>query len=114
MPRSSRRGSALLVTLIALGVLMLLVVAAIQFTGTNREGAGSKLRSDELASCAESARRALMDSLNQPGLSLAGKTWTFPLLDQAAVSGRSTIATLHYTGSDAGFDPDAGYADTPA
>ena len=38
----SARGNSLMVTMIALAVLMVLVVGAIRFTGTNREAALSK------------------------------------------------------------------------
>lgn len=107
MTRPTQRGSALLITLIALAVLMLLVVAAIQFTSTNREGAGSKLRGDELASCAESARRTLMQQLTGANLtaSLQDQTAKFPtvtLVDQAILSDRSTVGLGHYSGADGG------------
>ena len=50
---------------------------AIQFTGTNREGAVAKLRSDELAACAESAKRMVMSQLNNPNATIAGRSFIF-------------------------------------
>lgn len=96
------RGSALLVTLIALAVLMLIVVAAVQFTGTNREGAGSKLRSDELTACAESARRYLTAQLQVADQPLAGAV-DMQIVDQSAVSERTSLQMAHYDQTDAGM-----------
>lgn len=109
----SRRGSALLITLIALAVLMLLVVAAIQFTGTNRTGAGAKLRGDELAACGEAARRYLVSQLQ-----IFGNTGNSNLpinspvdariIDQATESDRTRVYMAHYDETDAGIEDIAG------
>jgi hypothetical protein len=61
----SARGNSLMVTMIALAVLMVLVVGAIRFTGTNRDAALSKLKGDRLGACADTARRYLLSSLRQ-------------------------------------------------
>ena len=63
------RGNALLMTLIALAVLMMIVAAAIQFTGTNREAAISKARADEVQACATTARKLLLSKLRTFGVS---------------------------------------------
>ncbi len=91
------RGSALLIAVIALAVLLILVLGAIRFTGTNRVGAGSKLSSDRVAACAEVARRTLLSRLQLFGapvkkLTLDGEK----ILDDPDPSKQSTIATGHY------------------
>ena len=103
----AQRGSSLVVAMIAIGVLMVLVVAAIQFTGSNREGAAAKLRSDELAACAESAKRMVMNELNNPNNPLSGRSYNFTLLDAPPPSGsdedeRTRLTSDHYNGVDAG------------
>lgn len=69
---SHPRGNSLLMTLIALAVLMMLVAAAIQFTGTNREAAISKARADELQACATTGRKLLLSQLRTLGPTLGG------------------------------------------
>lgn len=64
-----KRGNALMMTLIALAVLMMIVAAAIQFTGTNREAAVSKARADEVQACATTARKLLLSKLRTLGVS---------------------------------------------
>lgn len=102
MNHSSRRGSALLIALIAIGVLMVLVVAAIQFTGTNREGAVAKLRADELAACAESAKRLVFNQIGTASTSLHGSTFRFELPDRVTASERTVIVSGHYGDADGG------------
>lgn len=59
-----------MVTMIALAVLMVLVVGAIRFTGTNREAAVSKLKGDRMAACAETARRYLLSRMRIFGVAV--------------------------------------------
>ena len=99
----AQRGSSLIVALIAIGVLMVLVVAAIQFTGINREGAVAKLRSDELAACAESAKRMLISQLQDPTASLTGQAYEFELPDRPTNTERTKAYTGHYGEEDGGF-----------
>lgn len=89
-------GSALLVALIAIAVLMVLVVAAIQFTGVNREGAGAKLRGDELQACAETAKRLLLTQLNSPATPLNNNTYDFELPNRVDSTERTHAMTGHY------------------
>jgi hypothetical protein len=62
------RGQAMMVTLIALTVLMLIVMAAIRFTGTTREAAVSKLRGDKISACAEAARAYVLSRFQMFGV----------------------------------------------
>ena len=91
------RGNALLITVIALAVLMILVVGAIRFTATNRLSAGSKLNADRVAACADTARRALLAKLRVFGMpvkSLTLATETIP--DNPDPAKQSKIRTAHY------------------
>lgn len=98
-----QRGSALIIAMIAISVLMVLVVAAIQFTGTNREGAVAKLHADELAACQQNAKRLLISQLNSPTTTLTGSSFSFALLDRSAVSERTSAQTGHYAETDGGY-----------
>src|SRR5437588_258764 len=92
-----------MVTMIALAVLMVLVVGAIRFTGTNREAAVSKLKGDRMGACAETARRYLLSRLSLYGVSVsdikldptAGTTWA-KLPDDPTASKQSLIGPGHY------------------
>ena len=64
------RGNALMITLIALAVLLMLVASAIQFTGTNQEAAIAKSRADETRACDDVARRMLLSKLRTFGVSV--------------------------------------------
>lgn len=91
------RGSALLVTLIAMAVLGVLVVGAIQFTGTNRAAAIAKMRGDRVSACAETARRYLLSKLRVYGVDVTSLTLEQTLMDDAVASRRSTMTTTHYS-----------------
>lgn len=93
------RGSALLLTLIALAVLLLLTLGAIEFTGINRRAAASQLSSERISSCAETARRYLLSRLSVfqlPGTIQLDKQ----LLDDANPTDRSRMMTAHYNAPD--------------
>lgn len=61
------RGNALMVVMIALAVLLMLVVSAIEFTGTNNQAAIAKGRADEVQACATVARRVVLSRLKNIG-----------------------------------------------
>ncbi|HET9451110.1 MAG TPA: hypothetical protein VFO83_09525, partial [Aggregicoccus sp.] len=82
-PAAAARGSALLITLIAMGVLGVLVVGALQFTGTNRAAAVAKMRGDRVSACAETARRYLLSRLRVYGVDVSGLTLEQTLMDDA-------------------------------
>ena len=67
-PSSRPRGYLLLVAVLALVALLVLVLGAIRFTGTNRVGATAKSRSDRLNSCGQAAKRALLSKLSLSNL----------------------------------------------
>jgi len=92
----STRGNALLVTVVALAVLMVLVMGAIQFTGTNRVSAGSKLSADRVTACADVARRALLSKLKLFGMPVKELTLKESILDHPDEARRSKILTAHY------------------
>src|SRR5262245_7619802 len=91
---SRKRGNALLMTLIALAVLMMVVAAAIQFTGTNREAAANKARADELQACAEVGRKVLISKLRSQ-LPATGISLDMKLPDSAAAGTDKVIRTGH-------------------
>jgi hypothetical protein len=97
------RGSALLFTLIALIVLTLLVLGAIEFTGRNREGAVAKGRGDRLEACAETARRYLLSRLRVFDAKVPVQQLVLDevLLDEVKTSERTRIRTGHYGGASA-------------
>lgn len=95
------RGNALLITLIALAVLMLMTVGAIEFTGINRRAAVSQLSGDRMAACAETARRYLISRLNVFQLPRNLKL-DQTLLDDPIAADRSKMMTAHYADDIAG------------
>jgi hypothetical protein len=91
------RGNALMLTLIALTVLMLLVGGAIQFTNRNREAASEKIRGERIGNCVQAARRHLISRLslyNVPTDSL--KHMDTRLIDEAEPALRTRMITDHY------------------
>ena len=91
------RGNALLMTLIALAVLMMIVAAAIQFTGTNREAAVSKARADELQACANTGRKLILSKLRTFGTPTGGLTLATVILpDSASAGAHKELRTAHY------------------
>lgn len=95
-PAPAARGSALLITLIAMSVLGVLVVGAIRFTGTNRAAAVAKMRGDRVAACAETARRYLLSRLRVYGVDVTSLTLEQTLMDDEVAARRSTMTTTHY------------------
>lgn len=93
------RGHILLMVMIALAVLMVIVVGAIQFTGRNRQAAQSQLSSAAVTACAEAARQYLLGRLKVNGI-----TQTAPLTDPLQVTvkddatgtSQSLLLTGHY------------------
>jgi type II secretory pathway component PulK len=100
-PTMQRNGNILLVTLIALAVASLMVVAAIQFTGVNRRGAASQLRGDQISSCAEAARRYLISKLDALHMPVTELKVNERLPDNEDLEHQTYMMTAHY-GGDAG------------
>jgi hypothetical protein len=91
------RGNALLVTMIALAVLLVLSVGAIRFTGTNREAAAAKTRGDQVSACASTARKYLLSRMRVFGSQPTQlKLVSEKLLDDAVTTKQSTLDTAHY------------------
>jgi Tfp pilus assembly protein PilX len=110
-----QRGSALIIAMIAISVLMILVVAAIQFTGVNKEASQAKLRGDELAACAENAKRMLMSQLNDPtkpigdvvavyadGGTSGSNAGNFTVPNEVAIADRTNLTAGHYSNTETG------------
>lgn len=90
------RGNALLMTLIAVSVLMVLVVGAIQFTNSNREATTEKIRGDKVTACADAARRHLLSRLKLYGSSSSFQLLDTKLIDDPDPNARSQMVTGHY------------------
>jgi Tfp pilus assembly protein PilW len=89
------RGNSLMITLIALAVLMLLVAAAIQFTGTNREASVAKARADEVQACATTARKLLLGKLRTFGVATGGLTLNTRIPDSPSSADDKLVRTAH-------------------
>ncbi|MCP3138956.1 hypothetical protein [Pyxidicoccus xibeiensis] len=61
------RGSALVITLIALAVLLTMVVGVITFTGRNQAAAVAQMRGERVEACAETARQYVLSRLKAHG-----------------------------------------------
>lgn len=94
----------MIVVMVSVAILTLLVVSAIRFTGGNHDAAVMKNRGDQMASCAEVARRYLMAQLpvnplspTQNELNPADTTVQFEriLPDNDDATKRSVIGTGH-------------------
>lgn len=60
---SRRRGVSMLASIIVMGVMVVLVAAAITFTGQERKSAGQHLRSEALNGCVQAARNVVVSQL---------------------------------------------------
>ncbi|HVE87756.1 MAG TPA: hypothetical protein VND93_33090 [Myxococcales bacterium] len=89
------RGNVLMVVLIALAVLMVMVVGAIQFTGTNREAAVSNMKAGASTACAETARRYLLSRLNLFGVPVTDLVLADEKLPEAN-NEVHRVSTAHY------------------
>jgi hypothetical protein len=89
-------GNALMMTLIALAVLLLLVSAAIQFTGANREAAVIKARADETQACADTARKLLLAKLRTFGVPAGSLTLDTKIPDSQTTGQEQVARTAHY------------------
>lgn len=92
----TRRGNALMMTLIGLAVLMLMVAGAITFTGANREAAASKARADELQACANTARKLLLGKLRTFGVPATDLSLDTTLPNEAATAQQAQVRTGHF------------------
>ena len=95
-PNRTRRGNALIMVLIALAILMMMVAAAIQFTGTNREAATAKSRGDEMQACATVARKMLVSKLRTFGVPTSSLTLNSKLPDEQAAGKQRQVYTGHF------------------
>jgi len=110
------RGYVLLVVILAMLAAVALVVGAIRFTGTNRDGAAAKVRADRLNSCGQAAKRALLSKLSLTNLpdpsglvQNVGLDETLP--DSVSAAARSRVMTAHFDEDEASvtlFKLDAG------
>jgi hypothetical protein len=98
LTRAARHGSALLMTLIALLILTVLVLGAIEFTGRNQSAAVAKGRGERMEACAQTARRYLLSRLSAANLSvpIGELRLEQTLMDEVAASERSVMRTGHY------------------
>lgn len=103
--RSSRRGNALIIVLVAIAVLSLLAVGAIRFTGGNRDAALARDRAEKVGSCAEVARKYLLSQLPKNALSPTSTEinpadntvqFTRVLPDTPVTAEQSKMGTGHY------------------
>ncbi|HYO74806.1 MAG TPA: hypothetical protein VEU33_52920 [Archangium sp.] len=94
------RGNALMLTLIAISVLMVLVGGAIQFTNLNREATAEKLRGERVGACADAARRHLLSRLRLFRATSELQILDTKLIDHEDPNERSRMMTGHY-GSEA-------------
>lgn len=91
-----RRGNALITVMVALAVLLTLVVAAINFTGSNRESASAKGRADQLAACAQAAKRTLLAQLKVYNISVTDLSLNARLPD-GTTDTSTEMLTGHYS-----------------
>lgn len=98
LKKRAPRGNALMLTLIAISVLMMLVGGAIQFTNYNREATAEKLRGDRVGACADAARRHLLSRLKLFRATSELQILDTTLIDDPDPSARSQLMTGHYGG----------------
>lgn len=92
-----------MVTLIAVGVMMILVAGALQLSSASREASAAKMQADQMSACTENARRYLMSRLRVFGVQVtdlkldSAQTSTFVKLPDSDVpADRTTIGLGHY------------------
>jgi hypothetical protein len=90
------RGNALMLTVIAMAVLLLLVMGAIQFSNHNREASSEKLRGDRVGACADAARRHLLSRLRLFRATNELQILDTKLIDDPDPSARTRMMTGHY------------------
>jgi len=97
------RGSALVVTMIALAVLMVLVAGAIAFTGQNREAAAIKSGGDRVLACSSVARQYLLSRLQLYGIAITSLTPLDERIpDDPDTTQQTRVMQAHYDAVDAG------------
>ncbi|ATB35657.1 hypothetical protein CYFUS_001071 [Cystobacter fuscus] len=96
LEKRAPRGNALMLTVIAMAVLLLLVVGAIQFSNYNREASAEKLRGDRVGACADAARRHLLSRLKLFRATNELQILDTKLIDDPDPSARTRIMTGHY------------------
>jgi hypothetical protein len=93
---ASRRGNALITVMIGLAVLLMLVAAAIKFTGASSQASMSKAKADQLSACAVTAKRTLLSKLRTFGVPVTNLSLNTPLPDGLSASTQSNMLTGHY------------------
>ncbi len=73
-PRTSQRGSVLLTTVIMIGVLLVVGVAAVSLSSQERNNAGAKERLDFARACGNAAQAQIWSELTVNGLGYLGST----------------------------------------
>lgn len=101
-PLRNDRGHVLIVVIVAMAVMMVIVVGAIRFTGTNRDAASHQVEADRLEACTEAARKMLLAKLRTYGIQAADLTLNEVINDSHVDAEKSRIQTAHYTSSDGG------------
>lgn len=99
MRHPNQRGSAMLITLIALGVLLILVVGAISFSGSNRAAAAATSRGETVSACAQTARKYMLSQLKMASFEPQMVEFTEKIPDGPTAAEQSTIDTNHYGGT---------------
>ncbi|QRN94842.1 hypothetical protein JRI60_37910 [Archangium violaceum] len=99
LKKRAPRGNALMLTVIAMAVLLLLVGGAIQFTNYNREASSEKLRGDRVGACADAARRHLLSRLKLFRATSELQILDTKLIDDPDPNARTRIMTGHYSAS---------------
>lgn len=94
--KRTQRGSALIVVVVALGVLMVLAVAGIIFTQRERGAAGAAAHAQLVSACAESARTYMLAHLRSVGVAPTNITLDSTLADDENPAARSRMLTGHY------------------
>jgi hypothetical protein len=82
--------------MIGLAVLLMLVAAAIKFTGTSSQASVSKAKADQLAACANTSKRTLLSRLRTFGVPVTNVQVNESLPDGLNSTTQSTMLTGHY------------------
>lgn len=105
------RGSALIIAILGVAMLIIITAAALTWSGSGKEAAGRKVEADRLAACADSARRYILAQLALTGVSPTSLALSRVLPDEFADAGsdrQTQILSGHYsTASASGATPAA-------
>ncbi len=99
LPRSTQRGSTLLLSVILIAVLTALGVAAVSLASRERENASSQAKYQKLIECASAAQSMIWAQLAKHGTNYLGSS--LPIGQVNLPDGTKLAAPIHY-GQDAG------------